>query len=154
MKLFFPNCWFLKCFFGSCLQHYWGIVSHVSLYEGAFVFFGGVHDGYLLLPLNNHCLITKWVWRKSVFYRVIIAIVLLSNSDGLENWTDDDWVAKCEERDKVLLNYWCQCRWVPILDNDWYYIRNHIKVGMRVQVEVLVSPFLGLEIKFSHNFQS
>ncbi|KAG0608839.1 hypothetical protein M758_8G137200 [Ceratodon purpureus] len=53
-------------------QHYWGVVSCVSLYEGAFVFFGGVHDG-----------------------------------------------------------------WVPIQDNDWYYIRDTIKVGMRVQVEVL-----------------
>lgn len=53
-------------------QHYWGVVSAVSLYEGAFVFFGGVHDG-----------------------------------------------------------------WVPIKDNDWYYIRDTIKVGMKVQVEVL-----------------
>lgn len=53
-------------------QHYWGVVSCVSLYEGAFVFFGGVHDG-----------------------------------------------------------------WVPIQDNDWYYIRESIKVGMKVQVEVL-----------------
>ena len=38
-----------------------------------------------------------------------------------------------------------QCRWVPIRGNDWYYIRETIKVGMRVQVEVLVivlSPIL------------
>lgn len=53
-------------------QHYWGVVTCVSLYEGAFVFFGGVHDG-----------------------------------------------------------------WVPIMDNDWYYIRDVIKPGMRVLVEVI-----------------
>lgn len=53
-------------------QHYWGVVSCVNLYEGAFVFFGGVHDG-----------------------------------------------------------------WVPIQGNDWYHIRDTIKVGMKVQVEVL-----------------
>ncbi|CAK9218034.1 unnamed protein product [Sphagnum troendelagicum] len=53
-------------------QHYWGVVSCVSLYEGAFVHIGAVHDG-----------------------------------------------------------------WVPIQDNDWYYIRDFIKVGMHVQVEVI-----------------
>jgi hypothetical protein len=51
-------------------------VSCVSLYEGAFVHIGAVHDG-----------------------------------------------------------------WVPIQDNDWYYIRDFIKVGMHVQVEVIVSVF-------------
>eukprot|EP00249_Psilotum_nudum_P018821 c26975_g1_i1 orf=569-2698(-) len=53
-------------------QHYWGVVTYANLYEGAFVYYGGVHDG-----------------------------------------------------------------WIPIRDNDWYYIRHRIKVGMRVQVEVL-----------------
>ncbi|KAH8971002.1 hypothetical protein BDL97_02G119900 [Sphagnum fallax] len=53
-------------------QHYWGVVSCVSLYEGALVHIGAVHDG-----------------------------------------------------------------WVPIQDNDWYYIRDFIKVGMHVQVEVI-----------------
>ncbi|KAL2635267.1 hypothetical protein R1flu_006746 [Riccia fluitans] len=53
-------------------QHYWGVVTTVHLYEGAFVYFGGVHDG-----------------------------------------------------------------WIPIMDNDWYEIRNYIKVGMSVQVEVV-----------------
>lgn len=33
------------------------------------------------------------------------------------------------------------CRWVPIKDNDWYHIRDTIKVGMKVQVEVLVIAF-------------
>lgn len=32
----------------------------------------------------------------------------------------------------------CLCRWVPIQGNDWYHIRDTIKVGMKVQVEVLV----------------
>ncbi|RRT81790.1 hypothetical protein B296_00001849 [Ensete ventricosum] len=32
-----------------------------------------------------------------------------------------------------------QDRWVPIKGNDWYWIRHHIKVGMHVFVEVLVS---------------
>ncbi|KAM5571738.1 hypothetical protein ABKV19_012029 [Rosa sericea] len=27
--------------------------------------------------------------------------------------------------------------WVPIKNNDWYWIRHHIKVGMRVMVEIL-----------------
>lgn len=31
------------------------------------------------------------------------------------------------------------CRWVPIKGNDWYWIRHHIKVGMHVIVEILVS---------------
>ncbi|BBN08027.1 hypothetical protein MPTK1_4g08250 [Marchantia polymorpha subsp. ruderalis] len=53
-------------------QHYWGVVTSIHLYEGAFVYFGGVHDG-----------------------------------------------------------------WVPIMDNDWYEIRKHIRVGMSVQVEVV-----------------
>ncbi|KAH8971019.1 hypothetical protein BDL97_02G121300 [Sphagnum fallax] len=53
-------------------QHYWGVVSCVSLYEGAFVHIGAVHDG-----------------------------------------------------------------WVPIQDNDWYYIGDFTKVGMHVQVEVV-----------------
>ncbi|KAL3687505.1 hypothetical protein R1sor_013814 [Riccia sorocarpa] len=53
-------------------QHYWGVVTAIHLYEGAFVYFGGVHDG-----------------------------------------------------------------WIPIMDNDWYEIRNYIKVGMSVQVEVV-----------------
>lgn len=30
-------------------------------------------------------------------------------------------------------------RWVPIKGNDWYWIRHHIKVGMDVMVEILVS---------------
>lgn len=30
-------------------------------------------------------------------------------------------------------------RWVPIKGNDWYWIRHHIKVGMHVLVEILVS---------------
>lgn len=30
-------------------------------------------------------------------------------------------------------------RWVPIKRNDWYWIRHHIKVGMDVIVEILVS---------------
>lgn len=30
-------------------------------------------------------------------------------------------------------------RWVPIKGNDWYWIRRHIKVGMQVIVEILVS---------------
>ena len=30
-------------------------------------------------------------------------------------------------------------RWVPIKGNDWYWIRHHIKVGMHVIVEILVS---------------
>lgn len=30
-------------------------------------------------------------------------------------------------------------RWVPIKRNDWYWIRHHIKVGMHVIVEILVS---------------
>lgn len=31
------------------------------------------------------------------------------------------------------------CRWVPIKGNDWYWIRHHIKVGMNVVVEIMVS---------------
>ncbi|KAI4329684.1 hypothetical protein MLD38_028043 [Melastoma candidum] len=31
--------------------------------------------------------------------------------------------------------------WVPIKGNDWYWIRHHIKVGMHVIVEVLVSNY-------------
>lgn len=30
-------------------------------------------------------------------------------------------------------------RWVPIRNNDWYWIRHHIKLGMPVIVEILVS---------------
>ena len=30
-------------------------------------------------------------------------------------------------------------RWVPIKNNDWYWIRHHIKVGMHVIVEITVS---------------
>lgn len=33
-------------------------------------------------------------------------------------------------------------RWVPIKNNDWYWIRHHIKVGMPVIVEILVSSVL------------
>lgn len=33
-------------------------------------------------------------------------------------------------------------RWVPIKNNDWYWIRHHIKVGMPVMVEILVSAVL------------
>lgn len=33
-------------------------------------------------------------------------------------------------------------RWVPIKNNDWYWIRHHIKVGMSVMVEILVSAVL------------
>lgn len=50
-------------------------------------------------------------------------------------------------------------RWVPIKNNDWYWIRHHIKVGMSVMVEILVSAvlqFLSLSFVFtlyylSHN---
>ena len=30
-------------------------------------------------------------------------------------------------------------RWVPIKGNDWYWIRHHIKPGMKVYVEILVN---------------
>lgn len=30
-------------------------------------------------------------------------------------------------------------RWVPIKGNDWYWIRHHVKPGMNVYVEILVS---------------
>lgn len=33
-------------------------------------------------------------------------------------------------------------RWVPIRRNDWYWLRHHIKVGMPVIVEILVSDSL------------
>jgi hypothetical protein len=42
---------------------------------------------------------------------------------------------------------------VPIQDNDWYYIRESIKVGMKVQVEVLVivlSPILVITGNIMH----
>jgi len=35
-------------------------------------------------------------------------------------------------------------RWIPIKRNDWFWIRHHIKVGMHVIVEILVSSVLGL----------
>ncbi|KAH8971006.1 hypothetical protein BDL97_02G120200 [Sphagnum fallax] len=72
---YYPGRYSFFFFLICCIcwtQHYWGVVSCVSLYKGAFVHIGAVHDG-----------------------------------------------------------------WVPIQDNDWYYIRDFIKVGMHVQVEVI-----------------
>lgn len=71
-------------------QHFMGEVTMIHLYEGAFVNFGAVHDG-----------------------------------------------------------------WVPIRRNDWYWIRDHIKVGMRVQVEVIAKrdPYrfrFPVEMRFVH----
>jgi hypothetical protein len=37
-------------------------------------------------------------------------------------------------------------RWVPIKGNDWYWIRHHVKPGMKVYVEILVS---NLKVHFS-----
>lgn len=39
----------------------------------------------------------------------------------------------------VILVHIIHFRWVPIKGNDWYWIRQHIKVGMQVIVEILVS---------------
>ena len=42
------------------------------------------------------------------------------------------------------LTYSIHSRWVPIKGNDWYWIRQHIKVGMHVIVEIVVSDQLFL----------
>lgn len=43
-------------------------------------------------------------------------------------------------------------RWVPIKGNDWYWIRHHIKVGMHVIVEILVSDVTYIVQIFVHAF--
>lgn len=39
-------------------------------------------------------------------------------------------------------------RWVPIKNNDWFWIRHHIKVGMSVIVEILVSVNCALNHRY------
>lgn len=39
----------------------------------------------------------------------------------------------------VIMHLLPSFRWIPIKGNDWYWIRRHIKVGMQVIVEILVS---------------
>ena len=53
-----------------------------------------------------------------------------------------DGMYLCLTLNLILSLFW-EWSWVPIKRNDWFWIRDHIKVGMRVQVEVIVRFLYG-----------
>ncbi|CAM6104448.1 unnamed protein product [Calypogeia fissa] len=53
-------------------QHYWGVVTYVNLYEGALVYFGGVHDGWVPIRDNDWYEIRKHI---KVGHRVHVEVM-------------------------------------------------------------------------------
>ncbi|CAM5999723.1 unnamed protein product, partial [Sphagnum balticum] len=56
-------------------------------------------------------------------------------------FNEEDYEEHEDTEEEARRRDWVERRWVSTQDNDWYYIRDFIKVGMHVQVEVIVSVF-------------
>lgn len=115
-SLIVTNNYIHMIFFGYLVIHHKLSLFGPHFLLEAYVFESSGSSGY------------SWIWH-----------LLVRHCLKYENFNNIYIFKKSFPATFMYLKFSTHCRWVPVKRNDWYWIRHHIKVGMSVIVEILVS---------------